>query len=492
MKIKKFTIIAMLFALMAWSSTALAGDYKVYGSQYAFMNNFNNSAINYSFGTNSHPELSVSYNFNSGNLYGYPAICRGWHYGWNPAGDYLFPMQLSAATSIPCTFSYSAGGSNMTGDFAYDMFLRWDNATGSGHDPQCEVMVWGDNNSWPIGNITAYNVVTQNNISYDLWEGMNNSAGYYVYSFCPSNHYGSNYSITNSGSLNVDMKPMFDWLQNNRSGDGHINNSMYLHVIEAGLEITGGNGWAYINANINASTSSSTTSTNSYVQIQNRGTGMMIDGSGRTSNSSTCSQWSNSGSTNQQWAIESYNGNFRIRNRATGLYLDGFGYKYNGYVCKQYGNSGSTNQQWTKVPNGNYVMFKNVATGMYLDGYGSTNNGADLLQWYNSGSSNQQWSIITVSGATYVKATTTAVESVTGSDINVYPNTLTDGNLKIDLSGTTGASQIKLIDLSGKILKQMINSDQSLIQMKVDAKPGIYMIQITNNEKNTIEKLIVK
>jgi hypothetical protein len=42
------------------------------------------------------------------------------------------------------------------------------------------------------------------------------------------------------------------WLQANRSSAGHYNNSMYLDVVEAGLEITRGNGWAYVTANISA------------------------------------------------------------------------------------------------------------------------------------------------------------------------------------------------------------------------------------------------
>ena len=62
----------------------------------------------------------------------------------NPAGDNLFPKQLSATSSIPCTFSYSSGGSNMSGDFAYDMFLRRDTAKST---PELEVMVWGGNDS---------------------------------------------------------------------------------------------------------------------------------------------------------------------------------------------------------------------------------------------------------------------------------------------------------------------------------------------------------
>jgi hypothetical protein len=46
------------------------------------------------------------------------------------------------------------------------------------------------------------------------------------------------------------MKTFFNWLQANRSNAGHYNNSMYLDVVEAGLEITRGNGWAWVTANI--------------------------------------------------------------------------------------------------------------------------------------------------------------------------------------------------------------------------------------------------
>jgi hypothetical protein len=45
---------------------------------------------------------------------------------------------------------------------------------------------------------------------------------------------------------------VFNWLQANRSSAGLYNNSMYLDVVEAGLEVTRGDGWAYVTANINA------------------------------------------------------------------------------------------------------------------------------------------------------------------------------------------------------------------------------------------------
>jgi hypothetical protein len=235
-------------AMGLFCSAAYAGPYKIYGSEFAWVNNFNNSTINSTFSTNSVPGMTVSYNFSGYNLYGYPAIIRGWHYGWNPTGDTLFPRQISATSSIPCSFNYSSGGSNMAGDFAYDMFLRWDNAKST---PQLEVMVWAGNDSWPIGGQTGTNVLTAGGYTFDLWEGNNSAAGYYVYTFIPHGTAGQG-NLPTAGSSNVNMKTFFNWLQANRSNAGHYNNSMYLDVVEAGLEITRGNGWAYVTANISA------------------------------------------------------------------------------------------------------------------------------------------------------------------------------------------------------------------------------------------------
>jgi hypothetical protein len=134
----------------------------------------------------------------------------------------------------------------------------------------------------------------------------------------------------------------------------------------------------------------------SYVQIQNRATGLSIDGMGRTSNGSAAGLWSTSGSTNQQWTIVP-NGNYvQIQNRATGLYLDGMGRTSNGSDVGQWSGSGGNNQQWSRVTTGSYVTFQNRATGLYLDGMGRTSNGSAVGQWSGSGSTNQQWSIVTL------------------------------------------------------------------------------------------------
>ncbi|MCI2263206.1 MULTISPECIES: GH12 family glycosyl hydrolase domain-containing protein [Xanthomonas] len=248
------TVRALLAAaLLAVAPMALAGPYQVYGNQYAWVNNFNdpNNVIQGTFHSGSTPSMTVTFNFPNASLYGYPAILRGSHYGFNPTSDRTFPRQVSALRSLPATFAYSSGGSNLGGDFAYDLFFRWDSTVSSSAIPQTEVMIWGGHNSYPIGTLTASNVISAGGYTFDLWEGMNSAAGYYVYTFIPHNTAGQP-TLPSNGNLNIDIKPFLTWLHNHRAQDGRFSNAMYLHVVEAGFEVVRGNGWAWIQANIGA------------------------------------------------------------------------------------------------------------------------------------------------------------------------------------------------------------------------------------------------
>jgi hypothetical protein len=235
---------------LAAAPLALAAPYKIFGNHYAWVNNFNdpNNVIQGTFGTGSAPELTVTFNFANSSLYGYPAIVRGWHYDWNPTSDTLFPRQVASLSTIPVKFTYSVGGSNLGGDFAYDLFFRRDTSKGV---PQLEVMIWGGNNSYPVGLPSASNVLTAGGYTFDLWEGDNSAAGYYVYTFIPHGSAGQP-NLPTSGKLNVDVKPFLNWLQANRSKDGRYSNALYLHVVEAGFEVVHGNGWAKVSAAIDA------------------------------------------------------------------------------------------------------------------------------------------------------------------------------------------------------------------------------------------------
>ncbi|MCL6588967.1 MAG: RICIN domain-containing protein [Firmicutes bacterium] len=136
------------------------------------------------------------------------------------------------------------------------------------------------------------------------------------------------------------------------------------------------------------------TPSGSYIKLQNRATGLYIDGMGRTSIGSNAAQYSGSSSYNQQWILEASGSYYKIKNRATGLYLDGMGRTSNGSAVGQYSSSSSYNQQWQQETVGSYYKFKNRATGLYIDGMGRTSNGSDLGQYSSSSSYNQQWLIV--------------------------------------------------------------------------------------------------
>jgi len=143
-RIPKLRSMLAVMACLFVAASVHAGSYKVYSPYFAWNNNFNdpNGYLNISFGSGSNPQWTAWWNVPSKNLYGYPASIRGWHYGWNPANDNLFPRKISSTTSIPCSFSYDCGGT-IGGDFTYDCFFRWDSAKST---PQTEVMVWSRNN----------------------------------------------------------------------------------------------------------------------------------------------------------------------------------------------------------------------------------------------------------------------------------------------------------------------------------------------------------
>jgi len=207
--------------------------FNLFPPYYAWNNNFSREEIGWQPGTEDAPQWTANFNFSTDGLYGYPASIRGWHYGWNPTRDNLFPKKLSDTTSIPCAFSYNCGGDDLHGDFAYDLFLRHDDKKSTS---QLEVMVWAGNNSTPIGKLIATNVTVADGVSFDLWAGTNAPAGYYVYSFMPHERTAK---LPTEGSLNVDMMDFFRLLE----GRPYFGMEMYLDVVEAGFEIVRGKGW---------------------------------------------------------------------------------------------------------------------------------------------------------------------------------------------------------------------------------------------------------
>jgi len=232
------TIVISASLVTAIAAPVNAGADKVYGTQFAWDNNFNNSNIGVSFGSGSSPNMTVNYNFSSFNLYGYPACIQGWHYGWNPANSTKYPKQIKNLGTDNAQFYYSWGGSNQYGDFAYDLFLRNDSSKST---PELEVMIWNKNNSWPIGTKVKSGTVN----GQDLWMGYNSAAGYETFSFVPAGTGGgSAFASSGSGNYNINVTSYLNYLDSNYGS--FVNSNWYLDVVEGGQEITNGNGWTWV------------------------------------------------------------------------------------------------------------------------------------------------------------------------------------------------------------------------------------------------------
>ncbi|MFF3373977.1 RICIN domain-containing protein [Streptomyces sp. NPDC002680] len=84
----------------------------------------------------------------------------------------------------------------------------------------------------------------------------------------------------------------------------------------------------------------------------------------------------------------------KLQNRSTGLYVDGVGRTADGSAVGQWTGGSTTNQEWSIVPDGSWIRLRNRATGLYLDGLGLTANGSTAGQWSGSTSANQQFRIV--------------------------------------------------------------------------------------------------
>ncbi|TCO10691.1 glycoside hydrolase family 11 protein [Natronoflexus pectinivorans] len=134
-----------------------------------------------------------------------------------------------------------------------------------------------------------------------------------------------------------------------------------------------------------------------YYRIQNRATGLFLDGMGRTSDGSDLGQYANTNHQNAQWTREASGGFERFRNRGTGLYIDGMGRTENGANVGQWANTNHNNAQWSLESAGNgYYRLRNRGTGLYLDGMGRTSDGSNVGQWANTNHNNSHWRFVPV------------------------------------------------------------------------------------------------
>ena len=219
----------------------------------------------------------------------------------------------------------------------------------------------------------------------------------------------------------------------------------------------------------------------SFVQLQNRGTGLRLDGMGRTTNGDPCGQYANTTHVNAHWEVfDVGSGYVQLRNRGTGLFLDGMGRTTNGADVAQWANTTHQNSHWSLQQfDGNYYRLQNRTTGLYLDGMGRTANGDNCGQWGNTTHPNAQWQLITVSGARIASADFEQTATQTMAAM-AYPNP-TDDILNVRLAENETLTVARIFNVSGQI---MLTSDLTELENTIDVsglKQGMYFIQLTNS-----------
>ena len=191
---------------------------------------------------------------------------------------------------------------------------------------------------------------------------------------------GSN-NIWIKNCMVVDTTDIGVWFQDvvNCTIDYGCNNS--------GTSISGSGSWANLTSNVGSF---------GVKRIQNRSTGMYVDGMGRTTNGADACQYASTSHINSYWSFVPVGSYYYVVNQGTGFKLDGYGRTTNGESAAQYSSSSQhVNAQWQLVSAGSgYYFLQNVGTGMRLDGYGRTTNGDQVAQYNNTTHVNAQWQLV--------------------------------------------------------------------------------------------------
>lgn len=121
--------------------------------------------------------------------------------------------------------------------------------------------------------------------------------------------------------------------------------------------------------------------------------------------------------------------------------------------------SGATNQSFTPTSNGSYAVIV------------TEKNCSDTSACY-----------------TVTKVNIEQVKSEI--EFKLYPNP-TSGRFSVELKNRIGSTQINIMTLDGKVIKQFFFEDQEKMELNPKLIPGIYLVQINNKQSSEIRKLFV-
>ena len=247
----------------------------------------------------------------------------------------------------------------------------------------------------------------------------------------------------------------------------------------------GANSWLNVQYDNFSVTSTSTGNSETYYNLVNVNSGLVLDVSGSsTASGGLIVQSTSTGASSQQWQlVAAGSGYYTVVNRNSGLLLDVPGKSTTqGVQLEQWSSNGGTNQQWQFVgtSNGSYTIV-NRNSGLVVDVYhSSTTSGTQIIQWASNGGTNQQWKLTAVPtvGATYK-----LVNRNSSKVIDVNGASTTNGGSIIQYTDHGGSNQQwKILDAgNGYVTLLNINSGLVLDVPNISNQQGLQLDQWSSN-----------
>ena len=197
--------------------------------------------------------------------------------------------------------------------------------------------------------------------------------------------------------------------------------------------------WSNTISGCTLTTNTTINTAQTYYQIVNRNSGMVMDVSGGSKNAgANVIQWTNHSGLSQQWALVpdganyQFGTNYQIVNRNSGLALEtldisGSGTEAGTNIIQQVPNKSSFYQQWFLVPDGGYDAIANFEGVLNYPGEAapvadvsgaSKNAGAHVILWGFHNGLNQQWELVPISPFEIVNRNSNLVADVSGASTN--------------------------------------------------------------------------
>ncbi len=222
-----------------------------------------------------------------------------------------------------------------------------------------------------------------------------------------------------------------------------------------------------------------------------------VNGNG-TTDGTNVQQWTDNGSTAQQWIITATtDGFYRIVGKGSGKALEVSNSSLaDGGNAQIWSYTGANTQQWKieATTDGFYrILNRNSGKALDVNG-GATTDGANVHQWTYNGGGNQQWQLTQLSTAT---ARQSFEDSETaGAALTLFPN---PAHNRLTVQFTAEKAGPVTVDLLDGLSRNVLTVDKTAtrginaVSLDVSRLPrGLYLVKVSRDGKPLVRKVLVE